>query len=63
MIRPMHGWENDLGVICDALPSCGDLATHCDSRTTGSPLFLCTAHAAERIMTYGGTIKHSSFEG
>ena len=57
MLRPMNEREKDLGMLCDALPSCGDLATHCDSETTDYPLFLCTAHAVEYALVHGGTVK------
>jgi hypothetical protein len=62
MIRPMHDWENDLGALCDAVPPCGDLATHCDSETTDFPLFLCTTHALEYIKVHGGTVKAEPIE-
>jgi hypothetical protein len=61
MIRPMNDWENNLGVLCDALPPCGELATHCDAETRGIPLFLCTAHAMEHALIHGGTIKTEPF--
>ena len=57
MIRPMNERENNLGVLCDALPPCGDLATHCDPETRGIPLFLCTAHAVEHARLHGGKVK------
>jgi hypothetical protein len=57
MLRPMNDWEKDLRVLCDSLPPCGDLATHCDSETTDYPLFLCTAHAFEHAMTNGGMVQ------
>lgn len=61
MIRPMNDWENNLGVLCDALPPCGELATHCDAETRGISLFLCTAHAMEHALIHGGTIKTEPF--
>ena len=57
MIRPMNESEHNLGVLCDALPACGELATHCDSEGTDYPLFLCTAHAFEHAVVHGGTVK------
>jgi hypothetical protein len=62
MIRPMNDWENNLGVLCDARPACGELATHCDSETSGNPLFLRTAHAAEHVLMHGGTAKTERWE-
>jgi hypothetical protein len=62
MIRPMNDWERNLGVLCDALPSCGDLATHCDSEATDYPLLLCTAHAFEHAVTHGGMVKTEALE-
>jgi len=62
MIRPMNHWENNLGVLCDALPACGELAIHCDSEGTEYPLFLCTAHAVEHVLIHGGTVKTESRE-
>lgn len=47
-------WEIAQGMLRDA---CGDLATQCDSVTTDYTLFLCTAHAIERALVHGGTVK------
>jgi len=61
MIRPMNDLEKNLGVLCDALPACGELATHCDSEGTEYPLFLCTAHAVEHVLIHGGTVRTEPF--
>ena len=62
MIRPMNDKENNLGVLCDALPACGELATHCNSEATERPQFLCTAHAVEHVLIHGGTVKTEPWE-
>jgi hypothetical protein len=54
MIRPMNKQESTLGARCDA---CSDPATHCDSEMTDFPLLLCTAHAFEQALIYGGTVR------
>jgi len=54
MIRPMNEQELTLGTLCDA---CSDLATHCDSEMTDFPVLLCSAHALEQAIIYGGTVR------
>jgi len=62
MIRPMNDLEKRLGVLCDALPACGELATQCDSEGTEYPLFLCTSHAVEHVRIHGGMVRTEPME-
>ncbi len=57
MIRPMNDWELNLHELCNALPGCGEPATHCESEVTDYPLFLCTMHALQQAMIHGGAVR------